>query len=140
VAAAVPGGASRSFGSAIDRRYLPVLLPFLFRPSRDGVTLTEDEFVATFGVVKIRTPRANITGAHVTEHYRWWTAFGVRMSMVDDGLTFGTNNRRGVCVHFDEKVPSALRRGGHSAVTVTVADTEGLVLALGAAGGDAAAP
>jgi hypothetical protein len=123
------------FGYAIDRRYLLVLLPFLLRPSRDGVTLTEDGFfVATFGLVKITTPRANVAGAHITEDYRWWTAFGVRMSMADDGLTFGTNNRRGVCVHFNEKVRSPLRRSGHSALTVTVADTEGLEAALGAGG------
>ena len=48
------------------------------------------------------------------------------MSMADDGLTFGTNHRRGVCVHFTEKVRSSLRRSGHSALTVTVADMEGL--------------
>jgi hypothetical protein len=127
----VAGDASEFFRYAIDRRYLPVLLPFLFRPSHDGVTLTDDGlFVATFGVVKIKTPRANVTGAHVTEDYRWWTAFGIRMSMADDGLTFGTNNKRGVCVHFEEKVRSPLRRSGHSALTVTVADTEGLELAL----------
>ena len=131
-------GASQFFGYAIDRRYLPVLLPFLLRPSRDGVTLTDDGlFVATFGLVTIKTPRANVTGAHITEHYRWWTAFGVRMSMADDGLTFGTNNRRGVCVHFGDKVRSPLRRSGHSALTVTVADTEGLERALRA--GDAPA-
>ena len=131
-------GARQFFRYAIDRRYLPVLLPFLLRPSRDGVTLTDDGlFVATFGLVKIETPRANVTGAHITEHYRWWTAFGVRMSMADDGLTFGTNNRRGVCVHFGDKVRSPLRRSGHSALTVTVADTEGLELALRPGGGDA---
>lgn len=126
-------GARQFFRYAIDRRYLPVLLPFLLRPLRDGVTLTDDGlFVATFGLVKIETPRANVTGAHITEHYRWWTAFGVRMSMADDGLTFGTNNRRGVCVHFGDKVRSPLRRSGHSALTVTVADTEGLERALSA--------
>jgi hypothetical protein len=136
----VAGGTSQFFRYAIDRRYLPVLLPFLLRPSRDGVTLTDDGlFVATFGVVKIQTPRANVTGGHVTENYRWWTAFGIRMSMADDGLTFGTNNRRGVCVHFEEKVRSPLRRSGHSALTVTVADAEGLVLALRPGGGDAPA-
>jgi hypothetical protein len=136
----VGGEASQFFRYAIDRRYLPVLLPFLLRPSRDGVTLTDDGlFVATFGVVKIKTPRANVTGAHITEDYRWWTAFGVRMSMADDGLTFGTNNRRGVCVHFNEKVRSSLRHSGHSALTVTVADPEGLELALSAEGGDAPA-
>jgi hypothetical protein len=50
--------------------------------------------------------------------------------MKDDGLTFGTNSASGVCVHFHTKVPSRLRRAGHSALTVTVADPEGLVSAL----------
>jgi hypothetical protein len=122
---------TRHFRYAIDRRYLPVLLPFLLRPSRDGVTLTDDGFVATFGLVKITTPRTNITGAHITRHYRWWTAFGIRMSSVDDGLTFGTNRDAGLCVHFAERVRSPLRRDGHSALTVTVADLEGLGAVLG---------
>jgi hypothetical protein len=120
------------FGYAIDKRYLPVLLPFLLRPTKDGVMVTDEgSFVATFGLFKIETSMANITGAHVTRHYRWWTAFGVRMSRVDDGLTFGTNHDGGVCVHFAEPVPSALRRGGHSALTVTVADLNGLTKVLG---------
>ena len=127
------GGTSQYFGYAVDRRYLPVLVPFLLRPSRDGVTLTDDGlFVATFGFVRIRTPRANVADAHVTEHYRWWTAVGVRMSMADDGLTFGTNNKRGVCIHFNEKVRSSPGRGRHSALTVTVTDADGLVAALAA--------
>ena len=91
----------------------------------------EGSFMATFGLFKIATPLANITGAHITRHYRWWTAFGVRTSRADDGLTFGTNRDGGVCIHFAEKVPSALRRSGHSALTVTVADLEGLTRALG---------
>jgi hypothetical protein len=120
------------FGYAIDKRYLPVVLPFLLRPARDGVTLTdESELVATFGFFKIATPRSNISGAHITRHYRWWTACGVRMSRVDDGLTFGTNHDGGVCIHFAQRVPSPLRRSGHSALTVTVADLEGLTTALG---------
>ena len=120
------------FGYAIDKRYLPVLLPFGLRPGRDGVTLTDaGSLVATFGFFKIETPLTNVTGAHITRGYRWWTAFGVRMSRVDDGLTFGTNHDAGVCVHFAEKVPSSLRRSGHSALTVTVADLEGMTTALG---------
>jgi hypothetical protein len=128
---AVAQSVTRHFKYAIDRRYLPVLLPFLLRPSRDGVTLTADGFTATFGIVKVTTPRANITGAHITRNYRWWTACGVRMSNVDDGLTFGTNRNAGVCIHFAEKVKSPLRRSGHSALTVTVADLQGLAAALG---------
>ena len=57
--------------------------------------------------------------------------------MVDDGLSFGTNRDAGMCVHFAEKVPSPLSRRGHSALTVTVADLEGLTRTLG---GDPGAP
>ena len=120
------------FGYDIDKRYLPVLLPFLLRPSKDGVTLTDEgSVIATFGLFHVATPLTNIIGVHITRNYRWWTAVGVRMSRADDGLTFGTNNRAGVCIHFDEKVPSRLRRSGHSALTVTVADLERLMTALG---------
>jgi hypothetical protein len=131
---------TQRFGYAIDKRYLPVLVPFLLRPSKDGVTLTDDgSLIATFGFFKIRTPLSNVTGAHITRGYRWWTAPGVRMSGVDDGLTFGTNHDAGVCIHFATKVPSPLRRRGHSALTVTVADLEGLTAALGGDEDDPAA-
>lgn len=56
---------------------------------------------------------------------------GVRGSRVDDGLSFGTNHDAGVCLHFAAKVPSPIRRSGHSALTVTVAALEGLARALG---------
>ena len=129
---------TRQFRYAIDNWYLPLILPFGLRPKRDGVTLDDDgSFVATFGFVSITTTLGNITGAHITRDYRWWTAFGVRGSMADDGLSFGTNRRAGVCIHFDEKVPSRLRKSGHSALTVTVEDLEGLTTALGGDGGEA---
>jgi hypothetical protein len=50
--------------------------------------------------------------------------------MADDGLSFGTNHSAGVCIHFTDKVPSRLRKSGHSALTVTVRDLDGLVSAL----------
>ena len=57
------------FGYDIDRRYLPVLLPFLVRPSNDGVTLTDEgTFIATFGLLKIVTPLSNVLGAHLTQN------------------------------------------------------------------------
>ncbi len=123
---------TQHFGYAIDRRYVPLLVPFGLRRSKDGVTLGDDgTFLATFGVLKIKTSVANITGAHITRNYRWWTAVGARRSAADDGLTFGTNRDAGVCIHFAEKVPSPLRRRGHSALTVTVADLDGLTAAVG---------
>lgn len=88
------------------------------------------DFNATFGILALRTRIDNIDGAHITSDYRWWKAIGPRRSFVDDGLTFGTNHNAGVCIHFREKVPSALRRQGHSALTVTVEDLKGLVEVL----------
>lgn len=132
---------TQHFAYAIDKRYLPLLLPFALRGSKDGVTLADDgTFVATFGFLKLQTTLSNITGAHITRNYRWWTAVGARASLVDDGLTFGTNRDGGVCVHFAEKVPSPLRRRGHSALTVTVAELDGLASALGGDPDEPSAP
>ena len=116
------------FAYAMDKRLVPFWLPFGLRPSKDGVTITDDgKFRATFGFVRFETPLSNIDEAHITRNYRWYTAAGVRVSMVDDGLTLGTNRRAQVWVHFREPVPSFLRRKGHSAITVTVADVDRLV-------------
>jgi hypothetical protein len=121
----------RVFPYAVDLKLAPFWAPFGVRPSKDGVKLTEDaRFVATFGFLKVETPLDNIDDAHVTTGYRWWTAAGARLSFADDGLTFGTNVAGGVCVHFRERVRSALRPSGHSALTVTVADLDGLTEAL----------
>ena len=119
------------FTYAVDKRLAPFWLPFGLRPSKDGVTITDaGTFLATFGLLKLKTPLANIDEAHVTRNYRWWTAAGARKSLVDNGLTFGTNRSAGVCIHFREPVPSSLRRKGHPALTVTVTDLDGLVQRL----------
>lgn len=122
---------SQRFPYAFDVKFAPMWIPFGVRPWKDGVTITdEDLFEATFGFLGLETPLDNVSSAHITRGYRWWTAIGARGSFVDDGLSFGTNARAGVCVHFAEKVPSPLSRRGHSALTVTVADLEGLVQML----------
>jgi hypothetical protein len=120
---------SQFFPYGVDKKFLPMWGVFGVRPSKDGVTLTDEgDFKATFGFLRLETPLDNVTGAHVTRDYRWWTAVGARRSFVDDGLTFGTNTRAGVCVHFAEKVRSPM--GRHSALTVTVVKLDGLVEAL----------
>jgi hypothetical protein len=122
---------SEFFRYAFDKKLAAFWLPFGVRPSKDGVTLTDDDrFVATYGVLRVATPLDNIDETHITSGYRWWTAIGARMSFADDGLTFGTNPAGGVCVHFREKVPSLFRHSGHSALTVTVLDLEGLSRAI----------
>ncbi len=116
---------------SFDKRLFPLWGIFGLRPAKDGVTLTDDgRLRATFGILKLETRLENVTGAHITRNYRWWTAIGARRSLKDDGLTFGTNANAGVCIHFHDKVPSPLRPRGHSALTVTVEDLDGLTKAL----------
>lgn len=113
---------------AVDSKFLPILALFGFRPRKNAVAVDEaGTFSATFGWFHLSTPLSNIDDAHMTNNYRWWTAIGARTSFADDGLSFGTNIHAGVCVHFKDKVPSLFSRKGHSALTVTVRDVEGLV-------------
>ena len=122
---------SRAFPYRFDVRFAPVWAGLLLAPRHQGVLLTDDaRFVARYGFFVVDTPLTNIADAHVTGPYRWWTAVGPRLSFVDDGLTFGTTNRGGVCVHFHEPVRRIIGSRIHSALTVTVADGEGLARVL----------
>jgi len=122
---------SQIFPFELDVRFAPAWAPLLVAPGRQGVTLTDQgRFVARYGLLVVDTPLTNIAGAHITGPYRWWTAIGPRLSFADDGLTFGTTTRGGVCVHFREPVRRVIGPRNHSALTVTVADLEGLVRAL----------
>lgn len=115
-----------------DRRLSPMWLPFGTRPGGDdGVRVDDDGLQVDYGWLHLRTPLENVSGAHAAGPYRWHTAVGARLSFVDDGLTFGTNRDRGVCIHFVEPVPRVIGFKPHSALTVTVEDCDGLVAALG---------
>ena len=125
-----PDRPSRFFPYHYDSRLAVLWLPFRW-PGRQGVTLTDDgRFVARYGLLRVDTPLATVREAHVTGPYRWWTAVGARLSMSDDGLTFGTNADAGVCIHFEPRIHRVIGLRDHSALTVTVADPEGLVEAL----------
>jgi hypothetical protein len=117
------------FPYRLDGRYRLLWQP-LGVGETDGVTLTDDSFIASFGRKRLETPIANVTGAHATRDYQWWKAIGMRLSFVDDGLTFGTSTHGGVCVHFDERVRRVIGRKDHSALTVTVEDLDGLAQAI----------
>jgi hypothetical protein len=112
------------FPYRVDWRFAPMWAPFGVRPGRD---VTQGVFRATYGFFRLETTLENVAGGHITEGYRWYTAVGARLSFVDDGLTFGTNRDRGVCVHFRQRVPGGPARRMHSALTVTVEDCAGLV-------------
>lgn len=122
----------------IDGTYFPyerdnrwkVLFALLGMSDRDGVVVTDETFVATFGRKRVETPLVNIDDTQVTGPHRWYTAVGLRLSFSDDGLTFGTNHRAGLHVAFVEKVPRVFGFRDHSALWVSVADPAGLAAAL----------
>jgi hypothetical protein len=98
-----------------------------------GVVLTDTTFTVRFGPWLLHTPIDNIAGASVSGPYRWWRVIGpARLSFADRGLTFATNDERGVCVQFVQPVAGMEFTGTlrHPGLTVTVADVHGLVAAL----------
>ena len=99
---------------------------------KDGVTITgKGELIATFGRFKVKTTLDNIDHTLVTGPHRWYTAVGLRLSLADDGLTFGTNNRKGLSIAFVHKIPKVIGFRKHSMLWVSVADPEGLATAIG---------
>lgn len=120
---------SQHFPYRFNRIWSPMFWMLGVRKT-DGVTVTDDELIATYGKRKVRTPLTNVAGAVADGPHRWYTAVGLRLSFVDDSITFGTNHQRGVTITFHDKVPKVLVRDGHSSLWVSVDDPDGLVAAL----------
>ncbi len=115
----------------LDRRWTPMFV-LLGLDDDDGVYVGDDGSLrATFGWVRIDTTVDNVHHTQVTGPHRWYTAVGLRLSFADDGITFGTNHRRGLCIEFVERIPKVIGPRRHSALWVSVADPEGLARAIG---------
>jgi hypothetical protein len=116
-----------------DPRFAPLLRPLGVHGGSAYVETTDGTLRARFGPWLLETDQDNVRCVSVAGPYRWFKAIGARVSMADRGITFGTNARRGVCIEFREPVrgfdPLGLIR--HPNLTVTVADPEALVSALG---------
>ncbi len=120
----------RFFPYRFDSRWKAMFLA-LRVGDNDGVTITDDgRLVATYGWVKIATSIDNIDHTQITGPHRWYTAVGLRLSFSDDGITFGTNHQRGLCIEFIEKVPRVIGFKDHSALWVSVADPDALAAAI----------
>lgn len=120
----------RFFPYALDRRWSP-MFKLLGVTERDGVTVGADgSLVATYGHQRVVTTVDNVDHTEITGNHRWYTAVGLRLSFADDGLTFGTNHHRGLCIQFVERIPRVIGLRAHSALWVSVADPEGLAEAL----------
>ncbi len=120
----------RFFAYELDRRWKALFVPLRVGED-DGVTVTDDgDLVATYGWASVRTTVDNVDHTEITGPHRWYTAVGLRLSFADDGLTFGTNHHRGLCIAFVERIPKVIGFRDHSALWVSVADPEGLAEAL----------
>jgi hypothetical protein len=121
-----------SFRFDFDRPARIVLAPAGICPSTAFVRTGEERLTVRFGPWHLATELSNIVGAEVTGPYSWIKAVGPRLSLVDGGVTFGTNARAGVCVRFRSPVPALLPVGWlrHPGLTVTVAEPQALVVRL----------
>lgn len=123
-----------TFDFDFDPAYQAMALLFGVTPGRTGVEVTGGRFVARYGFWSLETDLDNIAGFEVSGPYRIWTTIGpAHLSLADWGLTFASNRRRGLCIKFKEPVRGLEPTGRlrHPGLTVTVADVDGLVRALG---------
>jgi hypothetical protein len=122
------------FTFAFDQTYRVASLPFGITPATAWVDVEDERLSARFGLWRVTTDLANITGTQFSGPYGLLRTLGpARMSLADRGLTFATNGRRGLCMRFRAPV-SGLDPTGHlrhPGLTVTVADVDGLAAALG---------
>ncbi|HXJ62676.1 MAG TPA: hypothetical protein VNN79_02880 [Actinomycetota bacterium] len=115
------GAAGRAFLRAIG-----------VRPDNAWVEVADGRLTAKFGHWVVRTPLSNVGEAHAAGPYREIRAIGLRLSLSDHGLTFGTNARRGVCIHFRKplRTVTPLIPFRHPNLTVTVDRPEELATEL----------
>jgi hypothetical protein len=120
---------ARTFAFRFDPRFRWLLRAAGVTPDNAAVTVGAGRLVARFGRWLVDTPVTNVVSAEVTGPYRWWfKVIGPHLSLVDRGLTFGTNSEAGTCLRFRDPVAGMdpLGRIRHPGLTVTVEDPAGL--------------
>jgi len=124
---------SRSFPFRFAAIYrLPALL-FGVTSTTAGVWVDEAGLRIRFGPWRVHTPLSNVVATSHTGPYSLIKTIGpAHLSFADRGLTCATNSQRGLCIRFARSVPGIEPLGllRHPAVTVTVADCDGLAEAL----------
>jgi hypothetical protein len=99
---------------------------------RSGLRLDAGGLRVRLGPWLVTTPLSNLAGAEVVGSFNPFRALGVRLSLADRGLTFGTTTERGLCLRFHEPVPGIDPWGllRHPGLTVTVAEPELVAAAI----------
>jgi hypothetical protein len=109
---------------------------FGVKPGNAWVDVDDGGFAAHCGRWHVTSALANVTEVHVAGPYREIKAIGIRLSLRDHGLTFGTTAKRGVCIHFREPLKSiTIPPYRHPNLTVTVERPEEFVEVLRAGAG-----
>ena len=116
-------------------RFEPLLRPFAalatVLPGSAHVDVDEEQVAVRFGLWRMAFPRAEVVGVETTGDY-WLpkVAGPPHISFVDRGITFATNRQQGLCIRLAQPQPGPYPWLRHPAVTVTVADPDGLAAAL----------
>ncbi len=122
-----------TFDFSFDALHRAFGLPLGITPRTTQVEVDGDRLVARFGLWRLSTPLDNVDGTEVTGPFSPLKTIGpAHLSVADRGLTFATNSRRGLCIRFREPVAAIEPTGRlrHPALTVTVADVDGLGAAV----------
>jgi hypothetical protein len=115
------------FEFAVESRYKPLLLAFGVREGAAWLRIDGDDLEVKFGFFGLSTTVGNVTGYQLSGDYKAYRAIGIRTSLKDRGVTFGSTTSRGLCVTFADPVPVKPGIGlEHPGMTVTVDDVDGL--------------
>jgi len=126
-----------TYSFRFDPAYRVAALPFGVLPATTSVTVDAGRLTVRFGLWRLRTPLANITGTEISGPYSFVkTAGPAHLSFTDRGVTFATNGERGLCIKFREpvRVLDPTGRLLHPGATVTVEDVDGLAAELASRG------
>jgi len=123
------------FGFRFDLAHRLAAAPFLVSPGTASVVIdrSRGSFLARFGPWKVETSLTNVEYVTATGPYHPVKTIGPpHLSLSDRGLTFATNDRKGLCIRFRVPVrgidPLGVVR--HPAITVTVDDVDRLRASL----------
>ena len=119
---ALPG--VEQFGFDFDPRFRLVRAAVGATPTTSHVTVAPDRILACLGPWPISVHPQDVREVTVTGPYHWYRGIGIRLSVTDRGLTFGTSYRRGVCLAFRAPVRGPLPLLRHPNLTLTVSDPE----------------
>jgi hypothetical protein len=110
------------FPFRFDRAARYILLLLGVTPRTSGVVIADGQVSIRYGPWRTTLDRRNIRVVTASGPFRAWKAIGLRMSLADRGLTFGTSTSGGVCIRLCQPV-GVLTPGwllAHPALTVTV--------------------